>query len=326
MTLTPVEQLLIDLLLIPSESGQEERLAASLLEILAPSFKVEKIQVDQGRFDVLATSGTPKILLSAHMDTVVGQLPVSTDDENVYGRGSCDTKGSLAATIIAAKQALAAGATDLGLLFTVGEETFFDGAKAAAAFLKKQAWKPGLIVIGEPTGLEVVTAAKGILSLEIHCSGTKAHSSHEQRDSATQKLVIILAALDRLTLPDTLFNIGVLDGGEADNIVADRASARLSWRSALPDIRSRIEAAIAATGIRCRIEVGVDLPPVSRTWQAFPKKEVNYYTEMVFLENSIVCGPGSIDEAHSADEFVTRAQLNSAVEIYSQFIKNAINK
>jgi acetylornithine deacetylase len=324
MTLTPVEQLLIDLLLIPSESDREERLAASLLEELATSFKVEKIRVDDERFDILATAGEPKILLAAHMDTVVGQLPISTDEENIYGRGSCDTKGSLAAMIIAAKQVLEAGATDLGLLFTVGEETVFDGAKAAAAHLKKQSWKPRLIVIGEPTGLEVVTAQKGILSLEIDCSGTKAHSSHELRDSATQKLVTILAALDKLNLPGTLYNIGVLSGGEADNIVADRASARLSWRSALPDIRQKVEAAVTATGVECRIDIKVDLPPVTRDWKRFPKREVNYYTEMVFFDNSVVCGPGDILDAHSADESVTRQQLNEAVETYSKFIRNAV--
>ena len=321
MELTPVEQLLIELLNVPSESGHEERLAETIRSRLAPAFQTEKIPVDGGRFCLLATAGAPRVLLAAHLDTVVGQLPVSADEENVYGRGSCDTKGSVAAMIIAAEEARRAGLDGFGLLFTIGEETEFDGAKAAAAWLKAKPWKPELIVIGEPSRLRVVTAMKGILSLELECRGTKAHSSREVRDSATSKLVAILAKLESLTLPDTLFNIGTLAGGEADNIVADRAKASLSWRSALPDIRQRIEAAIAVTGAAHHVDVKCDLPPTSRTWEQFPKNEVNYYTEMVFFERSIVCGPGDIADAHSADESVSRDELNRAVGIYGRFLR-----
>ncbi len=323
MTLSPAEQLLIDLLDHPSESGNEGRIAEFVLRRLAANFQVEKIPVTPGRSCVLATAGSPKILLAAHLDTVVGQLAVSADDENIYGRGSCDTKGSAAAMIIAAEKAAAGGATGFGLLFTIGEETVFDGAKAAAAWLKDKAWKPELIVIGEPTGLQVVTAQKGILSLKVSCRGTKAHSSREDRDSATQKLVRLLHALDSLVLPDTLFNIGTIAGGEADNIVADRAAATLSWRSALPDLRQRVTAALQATGIAHELEVSVDLPPVARAQKCFPKNEVNYYTEMVFFENSVVCGPGDILDAHSADESVSREQLNAAVERYGRFLSEA---
>jgi len=129
MELTEAEKLLIDLLNIPSESGREQQLTETVLNRLkAASFQVEKIPVSDDRFCVLAIEGTPKILLAAHLDTVVGQLEVSADEENVYGRGSCDTKGSAAAMIVAAEKAATAGATDFGLLFTVGEETSFDGA------------------------------------------------------------------------------------------------------------------------------------------------------------------------------------------------------
>ena len=321
MTLNPVEQLLIDLLNVPSESGQEQRVTELVAARLAGGFSVTRIPVSAGRDCLLATAGTPKILLTAHLDTVVGQLAVSADDDNVYGRGSCDTKGSAAAIIIASEQARRAGLTDFGLLFTIGEETEFDGAKAAAAWLKTRPWKPELIVIGEPTKLEMVTAMKGIMSLDLECRGTKAHSSHEVRDSATSKLVAVLARLEALALPNTLFNIGTLSGGEADNIVAEQARATLSWRSSLPDLRRRIEAAVAASGVACRLNVKLDLPPAGRDWDRFPRKEVNFYTEMAFFENSVVCGPGDIADAHSADEAVSRGQLNAAVETYLNFLR-----
>jgi len=320
--LSPVEQLLIELLRIPSESGHEGPIADHLAVRLAGSFPlIEKIPVSDGRCCLFAGAGAPKTLLAAHLDTVVGQLEASSDEENIYGRGSCDTKGSVAAAIAAGEQARAAGLSDFGLLFTIGEETEFDGAVAASAWLKKQAWRPKFVVVGEPTGLKVVTAQKGILSAELECRGTKAHSSRAERDSATSKLVAILATLEKLDLPGTLFNIGVLAGGEADNIVAANAKAVLSWRTSLPGLKERLEKALAATGVAHTFKITVDLPPVSRDWPNFPKNEVSYYTEMVYFENSVVCGPGHISEAHSADEFVSRRELNDAVDLYLKFLK-----
>ena len=75
-----------------------------------------------------------------------------------------------------------------------------------------------------------------------------------------------------------------------------------------------------ATGIAHETEISVDLPPIARVQKRFPKNEVNFYTEMVFFDDSVVCGPGDILDAHSADESVSRRELNAAVELYGRFI------
>ena len=75
-----------------------------------------------------------------------------------------------------------------------------------------------------------------------------------------------------------------------------------------------------ATGIDHVLKISVDLPPVARAQERFPKNEVNFYTEMVFFDDSVVCGPGDILDAHSADESVSRRELNAAVERYGRFI------
>jgi len=316
MKLTNTEELLIELLNVPSESGNEVALAELLAEKLANQFSVEKIPVADDRFDVLATVGTPKTLLVAHIDTVPGQLEVRADEENIYGRGSCDNKGAAAAMVGAAEQALAQGQTDFGLLFTVGEETSCDGAEAAVKILKEKQLAPKLIVIGEPTGLEIVTAQKGILAGVISCGGARAHSSLAERDSATEKLVRILNQLMTTCPPDTLFNIGELSGGEAENIVADKASAKVSWRTSQPNFQKRVEQVVAELGVECRIDFFTEMQPVDRTQPSFARNEVAYFSEMFFFENSILLGPGDIKNAHTDSEFVPRAELNAVVERY----------
>ena len=118
-----------------------------------------------------------------------------------------------------------------------------------------------------------------------------------------------------------MFNIGVIAGGEADNIVAARASAQVSWRSSLPELKKTVETAIAATGIPCSLSVKVDLPSVRHDLARFPRNEANFYTEMAYFENSLVCGPGAVSEAHSQEEYVARAELNGAVATYLDFLR-----
>ncbi|MBU0625555.1 M20/M25/M40 family metallo-hydrolase [Patescibacteria group bacterium] len=323
MDLTPTEKLLINLLEIPSVSGQETALAEFLVEQLSVSFEVERLPVGEGRFNVLAKSGSPKTLLVAHIDTVVGELEIKVEPDRICGRGSCDNKGSAAAMITAGLKTLAANQTDFGLLFTVGEETDCDGAVAAVEFLKKNRLTPESVVIGEPTGLQIATAQKGILAATISCVGTRAHSSLSECDSATEKLTRLLNQLIEMCPAGTSFNIGKLIGGEADNIVADQAEARVSWRSSDPAIKSKIERIIAVSNIDCQVDFKLDLPPVDRTRPDFSKNEVAFFSEMFFFENSLLCGPGDIRNAHTEHEFVLRTELNAAVETYVAFINQS---
>src|SRR5260370_17163606 len=90
------------------------------------------MEVEARRFNVFASWGTPIVTLSTHMDTVPPFFPSREDDEFVWGRGSCDAKGIIAAMIFAVEKLLAEGISDLCLLFVVGEERNSAGPCAAA--------------------------------------------------------------------------------------------------------------------------------------------------------------------------------------------------
>src|SRR4051812_28668999 len=100
-------------------------------ELSALNLNVKRIPVKDGRFNVLATFGAtpfPDVFLSTHFDTVPPFIPSSEDAENIYGRGSCDAKGIIAAMTAAALR-LHEQKNDVGLLFLAGEEQGSDGAK-----------------------------------------------------------------------------------------------------------------------------------------------------------------------------------------------------
>jgi acetylornithine deacetylase/succinyl-diaminopimelate desuccinylase-like protein len=320
MSITTTENLLLEMLRIPSVSGQEVELSEWLEGRLASQFELQRIPVSGRRFSLLAICGQPRVVLVAHVDTVPGNLPVSHDDRFIRGRGSCDNKAAAAAMLQAGQAAATSGQTGFGLLFTVGEEVGCDGARAAAEWLARRGIRPELVVIGEPTGLRPVTAQKGVLSAKLTCFGRAAHSSQAIRDSATEKLIRLLTRLNELCLPETSFNIGTLAGGQAENIVADQAEALVSWRTSLPDLRQRIESVLGAGTESARIEFRMDCPPVDRTRPPFKRYEAPYFTEMRFFKNSVVWGPGQVEDAHTDHEKVSRRQLNAAVGMYRQLL------
>ncbi len=128
-----VFELTRELIDIPSVTGDEMAVGQYLsahLERLG--YRVEKQEIAPNRFNVLATTGQPpRIVFSTHMDTVPPFITSSEDAEFIYGRGSCDAKGIIAAQIFAAERLRASGVNDLGMLFTVDEELSSLGAQAA---------------------------------------------------------------------------------------------------------------------------------------------------------------------------------------------------
>ena len=326
MNLTQTERLLLDLLAIPSVSGNETAVVDHVATILGDRFAVERIAVDDARSNLMCTIGTPRVLLAAHLDTVPGTVDIRVDDASIFGRGSCDNKGAAAAMIVAALQAADDGATDFGLLFTVGEETCFDGAIAVQTVLRKRQIVPDRIVIGEPTGLEIITAQRGIYGIEISCEGTAEHSSTDHPDSAIHKLVALLDAFLKNQFEETTYHVGLIHGGTADNVVAANASAHLVFRSTDPTIAEQVECALDATRVPHAVRVVHDIAPVDHTAPPFPRNVAPYFTEMAFLPNSFVLGPGSIKDAHTATEHVSRAELNEAVGRYRAFLPSMISR
>ena len=156
------------------------------------------MEVEPGRFNVLATWGRPVVTLSTHMDTVPPFFPSREDAEFIWGRGACDAKGIIAAMIAAAEKLLAEGVTNFGLLFVVGEERNSAGAEVAA----RRRAASRYLMNGEPTESKVALASKGILRYEMIARGKMAHSAYpELGDSAIEKLLDALDAIRKMPLP-----------------------------------------------------------------------------------------------------------------------------
>jgi acetylornithine deacetylase len=190
---------------------------------------------DGPRFNVYAAMKgvMPEVVFSTHFDTVPPFLgPCREDADFLYGRGVCDAKGILAAQVAAAER-LRADGTRVGLLFVVGEERDSAGAKIA----NENPRGSRFLINGEPTDNRLALASKGCLRVELYAKGRMAHSAYpELGESAIDKLLGALHDIQALKLPvvegigESTLNVGLIAGGRAPNVVADRAEAHLLIR------------------------------------------------------------------------------------------------
>ena len=158
-----------------NEEQMGDVLFAHLSELAAQyGGHAELIPVEPRRNNVLAWWGEPTVTLSTHMDTVPPFFPSREDDQHIWGRGACDTKGIIASMIFAVRDLLEAGRRNLALLFVVGEERNSAGALAAA----KSPRGSKFIINGEPTENKLALGSKGALRLELVANGRMAHSAY----------------------------------------------------------------------------------------------------------------------------------------------------
>lgn len=318
-----VEELLLQLIDIPSPSRDEKAVCEFVYALLSNlSFdEVRQIPVDEGGFTIYARKGDPRVALEAHLDVVSPHLPARIEATRLYGRGSCDTKGSAAAMIVAAQQALNQGLTDFALIFTVREETNFAGITALVAAVPKLPFT----IVGEPSNLKPVSSHYGILSLEVEAKGKAAHTSQaEQGINAIDLLVEALNDLRHVPIhPESIMTLVLIDGGRASNIVPDHASAKFSFRIAPSDktnylqqfsqqVTNKSSVTLTKTFETAAVQAAI---PEELAFLG-PGQMVKYFTELSVLQNGLILGPGDIAQAHTADEFVEKAQLHQAVELY----------
>ena len=180
----------------------------------------------------LSTGKKPELVFSTHMDTVPPFISSSEDHDNIYGRGSCDAKGIIAAQI-AACQRLRKEGRAVGMLFLVGEERDSLGAKVA----NENPLGSRFLINGEPTENKIATASKGALRLQLTAKGKMAHSAYpELGESAIEKLLAALERLRAMELPvnpevgPCTLNIGLIEGGRAPNVIPDHARAQILYR------------------------------------------------------------------------------------------------
>lgn len=319
---------------VPSVSGDEEAVGFYLRDHLQGlGWKVELQPVSENQNNVIATlNDTPRVWLSTHMDTVPPFIPPTEDDEKIYGRGACDAKGIIAAQITAAEQLRKEGIEDIGLLYTLEEERSSTGARAANKH--PLAVKCEYMINGEPTDNDLAIGSKGTFRLKVKTSGKAAHSAYpEEGDSAIEKLLDILEDVRHTKFPhddffgETTVNIGTIEGGVALNVISPKAEAGLAVR--LTTQRAPIEEALNSL-LRGRGEIEVlscSEPVRMLEVDGFKQKVVRFTTDIPYLTNwgrPLLLGPGSILVAHTKDEFVLKKDLEMAVCLYVDLVKELL--
>lgn len=319
----------------PSVSGDEELVGFYLRDYLESlGWTVELQAVSETQNNVIAyLNETPRVWLSTHMDTVPPFIEPTEDDEKIYGRGSCDAKGIIAAQITAAEILRKEGIEDIGLLYTVEEERASTGAKVAN--LHPIAAKCKYLINGEPTDNDLAIGSKGTFRLNIKTTGKAAHSAYpEEGESAIEKLLDILEDIRHTKFPhddffgETTVNIGTIEGGVALNVIPPIAEAGLAIR--LTTKHKPIEQVVrSVVGDRGDIEVlSASEPQRMLEVDGFRKKVVRFTTDIPHLPNwgtPLLLGPGSILVAHTGDEFVLKNDLKDAVGLYVDLVKRLLS-
>jgi acetylornithine deacetylase len=322
---------------IESITGNEAAVGNYLYgELCRIGYVTRKMPVEGDRFNVYATSedhSHPAIVFSTHMDTVPPFIPSSEDATRIYGRGSCDAKGIIAAQIAAAERLRQQG-IHVGLLFVVGEERDSLGAHVANEYAANEPAASRcrrFLVNGEPTENRIALASKGTLRVEVTATGRMAHSAYpELGESAIDKLIAALAQLRVMPLPSDpevgpcTLNIGLIEGGRAPNVIPDYAHADLLYRLVGPssDLRQQIS---ATAGDEVQVTFPLELPFLRlRTVDGLPTMIAAFTTDIPKLPNwgePLLIGPGSIHVAHTDAEFIEKQQLAEAIDMYCTIAK-----
>ncbi|HEX4581773.1 MAG TPA: M20/M25/M40 family metallo-hydrolase [Acidobacteriaceae bacterium] len=339
MTLDPV-QLTRQLIDIDSTTYSEGLVGAFLAELLAArDFAVERMHVaskgEDGattdRFNLYATvpGERPEVVFSTHMDTVPPYFSSREDDEAIYGRGACDAKGIIAAQI-AAVERLRAGGVKAGMLFVVGEERDSAGALVA----NEQPRGSRFLINGEPTDNRLGVASKGVLRGAVRATGKMAHSAYpELGESAINKLIQALNNVMHIDLPEedgigpSTLNIGLIEGGRAPNVIADKALAQVMVRLVGPsdETRAALEKAIAGFA---EIEYTLEIPFMRfRTMEGMETMVAAFATDIPALTNwgePLLLGPGSIHVAHTPHEKLAKRELFEAIDLYTEIASKLV--
>src|ERR1700733_6172828 len=326
---------------IDSVTPNEEQVGVYLADYLSAlaartGGRRERIEAEPHRYNVLAYWDAPVVTLSTHIDTVPPFFVSREDNEFIWGRGACDTKGIIASMITAAERLLEQGVRDFALLFVVGEERNSAGAYHAA----KDPRGSKYLINGEPTENQLALGSKGGLRYELVAHGKMAHSAYPQLgDSAIEKLLDALDAIRKVALPvdpvlgASTLNIGTIHGGRAPNVIPDEARAELFIRLVGDSDSTRRALAEAVSPWSERgVELNwvLEIPAIHLTAvEGLPTTVVAFTTDIPAFGGSwgqpLLFGPGTIHVAHTLEERVPKQQLLDAVEIYQRMVKQLQN-
>ena len=325
-----------ELIRIPSVTEEEFEVGQFLYETLR-SIGLSPLRQEVGprRFNLFAAAGgRPRILLCSHIDTVPPFLDSSEDADHIYGRGACDTKGIIAAMVAAASRLRVEGVLEFAVLLVVGEETDSAGAKLANRELAAHGSE--FVVVGEPTESKFARASKGALTCTVRFEGIAGHSAYPERgDSAIRKMAESIRLIyatewgEDPGIGKATVNVGVVRGGVKPNIIAGEAEMQVMFRTAgdPATIEERLRGLV--TPLQGRIMKSQGNPPMfMRAPEGYPTTVVAFNTDIPYLRNlgaPILFGPGSILDAHGANEKILKRDVVAAVEVYHRLVSDILS-
>ncbi|HOX55673.1 MAG TPA: M20/M25/M40 family metallo-hydrolase [Candidatus Paceibacterota bacterium] len=373
--MTKTEKLLRELIALPSVNpafvperdrhAGEQRVAEFVAATAARAgLDVELRTVLPGRSNVLVRlsprgKARRRVVLAPHLDTVVATdeqfVPVRRDGR-LFGRGACDTKGSVAAMLVALCE-LAQGRqrpAEMEVVFAglIDEEHRQAGSRALVA----SGLRADLAIVGEPTRLQAVTAHKGTLWMTLETRGRSAHgSSPELGRNAVHAMARVVDLLETVyaaqlrrrqhrLLGCATVSVGAICGGHQANIVPDRCSVLLDRRTLPGETEARVRREINSLLRRKRLavayvhdqlpeclplETNARLPLVARFLRSLGQRKpvgVRYFCDASVLAHggipSVVFGPGDIAQAHTAAEWISLAALERAKAMLLRFLQS----
>jgi succinyl-diaminopimelate desuccinylase len=378
--MSPVHQLCRDLVAIPSvnpdgdpgtpHTGEKNcaEFVGKVLTRLGASVSFEEVLPERpnviGRFPSRPKadgSRKPRILLAPHTDTVsVAGMTIEPfggeiREGRLYGRGACDTKGTMAA-MLAALEEIGPDIPDLPVEVTfvgfMGEET---GQWGSRDFAAKYAKDYDFALIGEPTECAVVHTHKGSYWCSLTTTGRAAHGARpELGENAILKMQPVITALyqdflPRLTAPefrhpvlgDSTLNLGMIQGGSRINIVPDTCTIRLDIRFT-PAVHRHGIVELLQTFLDDHGFSGIVTPEKDAICGPLDTAARNpfvqhlaacgngltgapWFCDAAWLAAvgipAVAAGPGSIAQAHTADEWVSLAELDRGVRFYRDFLE-----
>jgi len=342
------------------------------LKLVKHGFSVEKIEYrDKNRVrkvNLVARKGPGQggMAYFAHTDTVpaddwysrkYGPFEPAISKERLYGRGSCDMKGSIACILTASQRFQWDDLKQpLYMVFTADEEVGFHGARYVAEESEtyREMVDGGTVgIIGEPTGLEVVHAHKGMCIITATSRGKSAHSSTSLGTNSNLAMIPFLAEMkkihdeveadekwqDSMFQPATLsWNIVIRDDNQAANVTSPKTICSIYTRPIpgidITPLLDRTRACAEANGLEIEIfdadssfHTSPESPFVQESLRMVHRTNpctVSYGTDAgVFgeMKDLIVFGPGNIAQAHTRDEWIAIEQLTLGAEMYTKMIE-----
>ena len=365
--------ILSDLIATPTVSSDSNlEIIAHIANLLSDlGARVDVVNDENGtKANLFATLGPDEnggLVLSGHTDVVpVTDQEWTSDpfcaverDGQIYGRGSCDMKGFIAAVLALAPEfASQQLRRPVHFAFTYDEEVGCIGGRALVEMLKAREIRPAMAIVGEPTGMQVIEGHKGCCEYTVRFHGLEGHGSAPDLgvnavEYATAYVNHLLAQRPRLrerTPPNSRFdppyttiNVGQLSGGVARNVIASRAEVGWEMRPVQDSdrlyVRREMERCcndellpkMRAVSPEATIETQVvgEVPGL----EPMPENEardlvlaltggndaglVAYGTEAGLFQEMgmsvVICGPGHIEQAHKADEFVSLGELENCL-------------